>query len=41
MVGRRYDLATPLTLDSQGACFMEWQKDSTSKDVFPKTLGGR
>jgi len=41
VVGRRYDLAAPLTLDSQGACFKEWQKDSTSKDVCAKTASGR
>ena len=31
VVGRRYDLATPLTLDMQGECFKEWQTNSTSK----------
>ena len=24
VVSRRYDLAAPLTLDPQGACFKEW-----------------
>ena len=29
VVGRRYDLATPLALDMQGDCFKEWQTNST------------
>jgi len=41
VVGRRYDLAAPLTLDPQGACFKEWQKDSTNKDLCPKTFGAK
>ena len=35
VVGRRYDLATPLTLDPQGACFKEWRKNATSKEICP------
>lgn len=31
--GRRDDLAAPLTLDQQGACFKEWQHNSTSRDL--------
>ena len=41
VVTRRYDLAAPLTLDPQGACFKEWQKDSTNKEICPKTAGVR
>ena len=33
VVGRRYDLAMPLTLNMQGDCFKEWQANSTSKLV--------
>ena len=33
VVGRRYDLATPLTLDMQSPCFKEWQTNSTSKEL--------
>ncbi len=33
VVGRRYDLATPLTLDMQGDCFKEWQTNSTARGV--------
>lgn len=39
VVGRRYDLAAPLTLDPQGACFKEWQKDSINKEICPSTIG--
>lgn len=38
---RRWDLATPLTLDMNSACFKEWQKDSTSKEVCPKVASGK
>ena len=38
VVGRRFDLAAPLTLDPQGACFKEWQKDSVNKEICPKTV---
>jgi predicted amidohydrolase len=41
VVGRRYDLAAPLTLDPQSACFKEWQKDSTNKEICPKAIGGK
>ncbi len=41
VVGRRFDLATPLTLDPQGACFKEWQKDSTNPEMCPKAAGKR
>jgi len=41
VVGRRYDLAGPLTLDSDSACFKEWQKDSTNKEVCPNTVNGK
>ncbi len=41
VVTRRYDLATPLTLDPQGACFKEWQKDSTNKEMCPKVVNGK
>ena len=41
VVSRRYDLAAPLTLDPQGACFKEWQKDSTNKEICPKADGVR
>ncbi len=33
VVGRRYDLATPLTLDMQSPCFKEWQTNSTSREL--------
>ena len=36
VVGRRYDVAAPLTLDTQSACFKEWQKDSINIDLCPK-----
>ena len=35
VVGRRYDLATPLTLDPQGACFKEWRNNATSTEICP------
>jgi hypothetical protein len=41
VVGRRFDLAAPLTLDTQGACFNEWQKDSINKELCPKTISGQ
>ena len=41
VVGRRYDVAAPLTLDTQSACFKEWQKDSINKDLCPKAVGGK
>lgn len=41
VVGRRYDLAAPLTLDVQGSCFKEWQKDSINKELCPKVAGGK
>lgn len=41
VVGRRFDLAAPLTLDPQGACFKEWQKDSVNKEICPKTVVGK
>lgn len=41
VVGRRYDLAAPLTLDTQGACFKEWQKDSINKELCPKVANGK
>ena len=41
VVTRRYDLAAPLTLDPQGACFKEWQKDSTNKEICPKAASAR
>ena len=37
VVGRRYDLAAPLTLNPQSACFKEWQKNATSKEICPKS----
>lgn len=37
---RRWDLAAPLALDMNSACFKEWQKDSTSSDLCPKTSSG-
>jgi predicted amidohydrolase len=33
VTGRRYDLATPLTLDMQSSCFKEWQTNSTARGV--------
>jgi len=36
---RRWDLAAPLGLDMSSACFKEWQKDSTSKEVCPGVAG--
>jgi len=33
VVGRRYDLATPLTLDMKGECFKEWRANSTAKGL--------
>ena len=30
---RRWDLALPLTLDQNSACFKEWKKNSASRDV--------
>ena len=33
VVGRRYDLAAPLTLDMQGNCFKEWQTNSTARGL--------
>jgi predicted amidohydrolase len=33
IVGRRDDLAAPLTLDVNGECFKEWQQNSTSKNL--------
>jgi predicted amidohydrolase len=33
VVGRRFDLATPLTLDMKGECFQEWQTNSTAREV--------
>ena len=41
VVGRRYDLAAPLTLDTQSTCFKEWQRDSTNKELCPKTTSGQ
>ena len=41
VVGRRYDLAAPLALDPQGACFKEWQKNSSNKDVCPQAVSGQ
>jgi predicted amidohydrolase len=41
VVGRRYDVAAPLTLDAQSACFKEWQKDSINKELCPKAAGGK
>jgi predicted amidohydrolase len=41
VVGRRYDLAAPLTLDTQSACFKEWHKDSTNKEICPKEISGK
>lgn len=41
VVGRRWDQATPLTLDPQGACFKEWQKDSVNKEMCPQAAAGR
>lgn len=41
VVGRRYDLAAPLTLDPQGACFKEWQKDSMNKEICPQAVSGK
>ena len=41
VTGRRYDLAAPLTLDPQSACFKEWKKDSTNKGICPRSLSGR
>jgi predicted amidohydrolase len=38
---RRWDLAAPLALDMNSACFKEWQKDSTAKDVCSKTASGK
>ncbi|CAN1574162.1 nitrilase domain containing protein [Burkholderiaceae bacterium] len=40
-VGRRYDLAAPLTLDPQGACLKEWQTDSTNRELCPKLTSGK
>lgn len=33
VVGRRYDLAAPLTLDMKSACFKEWQINSTARGL--------
>ena len=41
VVGRRWDLAAPLTLDPQGACFKEWQKDSTNRELCPKAANSK
>lgn len=41
VLARRWDQATPLTLDPQGACFKEWQKDSTNSEMCPKAAGKR
>jgi predicted amidohydrolase len=41
IVARRWDQAAPLTLDPQGACFKEWQKDSTNPEMCPKAAGKR
>ncbi len=41
VVGRRYDLAAPLTLNAQGACFKEWQQDSINRELCPKAASGR
>ena len=41
VVGRRYELAVPLTLDSQGACLKEWRKDSTNREACPKVASGK
>jgi hypothetical protein len=38
VVGRRYDLATPLTLDMQSACFNEWRNSSTSQGLCSKSI---
>jgi len=38
---RRWDLAAPLALDMNSACFKEWQKDSTNKEICPKTASGK
>ena len=38
VVGRRYDLATPLTLDMQGDCFKEWQSNAISQGLCTKTI---
>lgn len=41
VVGRRYDLAAPLTLDAQSACFKEWKKLSTDRGLCSQTMGIR
>ncbi len=41
IASRRWDQAAPLALDVNGACFKEWQKDSTNKEVCPKTISGK
>lgn len=41
VVGRRFDLAAPLTLDPQSACFKEWQNDSVNKEICPKTISSK
>ena len=33
VIERRYDLATPLTLDMQGDCFKDWRTNSASTDT--------
>lgn len=38
---RRWDLAAPLALDMNSACFKEWKKDSTNKEVCPNTASGK
>lgn len=41
IASRRWDLAAPLALDMNSACFKEWQKDSTSKELCPQTSSGK
>lgn len=35
IASRRWDQALPLTLDTNSACFKEWQQNSTLKEVCP------
>lgn len=41
IASRRWDEALPLTLDMNSACFKEWQKKSTLKDVCPSVDNNR
>lgn len=41
IASRRWDLSAPLALDMKSACFNEWQKNSTQKDLCPQTKNNR